>query len=642
MAGGYLDDVAGFDAELFGIAKRDAAAMDPQHRLLLEAAWAAVQDAAFDPRLLAGARADVYVGLSSVDYSLLAHENSAHAGPYTALGGSKSLGANRISHALGLKGASLSVDSACSSALVCVHLAARSLSNGDCDLALAGGANAILTPVVNASFSRAKMLSKNGRCRSFQIAADGYLRSEGVGILVLKRLEDARRDKDPIRAIIVGSAVNQDGRTPGITVPSSEAQIDVISRAWAAGGITADDIDVIEAHGTGTPVGDLKELGALANLFAHRSTKRPPCLISSLKANIGHTEAAAGILSLIKVVRQLETGEVPPHAADGELIPTPAEAAGRLFFPNVRTRIPTYSDGPKHAGVSAFGFGGTNCHVVLRSNSEAERSAPAPLPVLFTLSAASQDALYVMAQDWADNLERHASKNPWWLADASRTSNAAFAGEHCRFWIVAQSWTEATRLLKRKDLPNLETADEPCRFLAGLGREWKAGAEIAFELAAVPGSRRIGEMPPYPFAHVPFWLPHLPCPKNVSVGDHIVEERYKQVTVDVSLASIQYVREHQIDHSVVAPGATLIDLVLSEACSRFGKDNYVIEDVVFHSPLILQESELVQVAVELRLICDNATSSEIAFEFWQPSSGRNRSEELIAAGRLTRAVEVLT
>lgn len=631
MNGGYLDDVASFDAELFGISTREACAMDPQHRLLLEAAWSALQDGGIDPRSLAGSPTGIYMGLSSYDYGLIGHEAGFQGGPYLAIGNAKSLAANRISYCFGLAGPSFGLDAACSSALVCVHLAARAVATGECDLALAGGANLILAPDINVSFSRARMLSSSGRCRSFQKTADGYVRSEGVGVVVLKRLSDALRDGDPVRAVIAGSAVNQDGRTLGITVPSETAQVDLIRTAWRRAGITVDDIDAIEAHATGTPVGDAAELHVLSTLLERRSPERPPCLVASLKANLGHTEAAAGILSLVKMVRLLETREVPPHVADGDLLDLPAAIDGRLAFPSGRTRL--VADGRATcAGVSAFGFGGTNCHVVLKSAPPADRPATAPGPVLLTLSAGDRAALQQLVDRWALLL---AEMSPQELADAAHTSNAAYAGEPVRLWVVAGTPADAAAALRARAAGDGAGTRDTARLrdLSAAGERWEVGEALPLEAVVAAGSRRRNGMPTYPFRHQAHWFTHVAGPQAPAAAG---EARGDCDTVEISFRDMTYLRDHRIDGEILVPAGVLVDLALSWAASRLGRSDWVVEDAVFHHPTILDEALSARVQLSFQPAGEAAgrPADRVEFEFRRDADGAEQSQRL-ATGILT-------
>src|SRR5262245_33834312 len=308
--GGFLDEVDRFDASFFGIAPREAVMMDPQQRLLLEVTWEALEHAGQAPGGLEGSPVGVFVGVSTGDY-IRVIPDPQQAGPYLVTGNSFSVAAGRVSYLLGLQGPSIAVDTACSSSLVTVHLACQSLRNDECRMALAGGVNVILAPEVMINFSQARMMAADGRCKTFDAAADGYVRGEGCGVVVLKRLSDAVAAGDRIIAIIRGSAVNQDGRSNGLTAPNGPAQEAVIRRALAEAGVKPDELGYLETHGTGTPLGDPIEVHALGRVLGKE--RREPLAIGSVKTNFGHLEAAAGIAGLIKVALSLEREELPPH-----------------------------------------------------------------------------------------------------------------------------------------------------------------------------------------------------------------------------------------------------------------------------------------------------------------------------------------
>ncbi|MDP7340250.1 MAG: polyketide synthase, partial [Vicinamibacterales bacterium] len=310
--GGFLDGVETFDAAFFGITPREARSLDPQQRLLLETAWAALESAGIPPDSLRDSAGGVFVGIGGVDYfRRLAARPPDEIDAYMASGNAHSTASGRLSFQLGLRGPSLSVDTACSSSLVAVHLACQSLRRGECDLALAAGANVMLCPEVHVNHSRARMLAPDGRCKAFDSAADGFVRSEGCGVVVLKRMSDALRDRDPVLAVIRGSAVNQDGRTAALTVPNGPAQTEVMRAALREAQIEAAGVSYVESHGTGTALGDPIEAGALAEVFG--GGRESPLLVGSVKTNVGHTEAAAGVAGLIKVVLALQAEEIPPH-----------------------------------------------------------------------------------------------------------------------------------------------------------------------------------------------------------------------------------------------------------------------------------------------------------------------------------------
>ena len=307
--GGFLEQVDGFDAHFFGISPREAVSIDPQQRLLLEVSWEALEHANLSPAKLAGSQTGVFIGISSVDYFALQHSTEPSA--YFGTGNASSIAANRLSYLLDLRGPSLAVDTACSSSLVALHHACLSLRQGESELALAGGVNLILSPEGTITFSQARMMAQDGRCKTFDAAADGYVRSEGCGVVVLKRLSDARRDGDQVLALIRGSAVNQDGLSNGLTAPNGPQQTAVIRQAVHNAGLSPAEISYVEAHGTGTALGDPIEVEALGQVFSQN--RRKPLIIGSVKTNIGHLEAASGIAGMIKVVLSLQHEQIPPH-----------------------------------------------------------------------------------------------------------------------------------------------------------------------------------------------------------------------------------------------------------------------------------------------------------------------------------------
>ncbi|WP_418957515.1 amino acid adenylation domain-containing protein [Streptomyces tritici] len=366
--GGYIDGVDEFDPEFFGISPREAHAMDPQQRKLLEVAWEALEDGGQKPAELAGRDVGVFVGAFTLDYKILQFSDLRFdtLGAHTATGTMMTMVSNRISHCFDFRGPSLSVDSACSSSLVAVHLACESLRSGESSLALAGGTLLHLAPQYTIAETKGGFLSPRGRSRTFDADADGYVRAEGVGIVVLKRLSDALRDGDPVHAVITATGVNQDGRTNGITVPSADAQVALIEQVCARAGIAPGDLQYVEAHGTSTPVGDPVEAGALARALATGRRPGDVCYVGSVKTNIGHTESAAGIAGLVKTALSLEHGLIPPHINLERVNPAIDLDAAPFRIPDRPTPWPEH-EGPARAGVNAFGFGGTNAHVLLEA-----------------------------------------------------------------------------------------------------------------------------------------------------------------------------------------------------------------------------------------------------------------------------------
>jgi acyl transferase domain-containing protein/acyl-CoA synthetase (AMP-forming)/AMP-acid ligase II len=405
LQGGFLEDIEQFDAGFFSLSPKEAERLDPQQRLLLELSWAAVEDAGFNPLELAGSPTGAFIGVSTGDYG---HLEGATLDEYTGTGTGFSLAANRLSYFHDWTGPSLAIDTACSSSLSAIHQACGALRAGECSLAVAGGVNLLLSPDWSVSFAKAGMLASDGRCKTFDASANGYVRGEGGGLIVLERLQDAQKANRRILAVIRGSAVNQDGRSNGLTAPNVGAQRAVIRKALAAAHLEPNSISYVETHGTGTSLGDPIELQALREVLFSERPLSAPCSLGSVKANVGHLEAAAGIASLLKVVLALRNRELPPQIHFHNLNPKIATLSG---FPKLLQEVqPWLSDGaPLRAGVSAFGFGGTNVHLIVE---EAPNRATASEdhedgPLLLAFSAHSRAALHESAVRYRQVLEEH-------------------------------------------------------------------------------------------------------------------------------------------------------------------------------------------------------------------------------------------
>ncbi len=362
--GGYVSDIKGFDSEFFALSKTEADNIDPQQRMTLELTWEALEHARIPASSLRGESVGVFVGTSVMDYSYLAMSDPTIAHPYAITGTASSIVANRVSYFFDFHGPSVAVDTACSSSLVATHQAVQALRSGECDVAMAGGVNALITPAVTLGFDEiGQVLSPDGRIKSFSSDADGYTRSEGGAMLVLKRVDDARRDGDQILAVIAGSAVNHDGRSNGLIAPNPDAQADVLRRAYKDAGINPRTIDYVEAHGTGTVLGDPIEAQALGRVIGRGRPADKPLLLGAIKTNVGHMESAAGAASLSKMVLSLQHGKLPPSINYAGPNPYIDFDASHLKVQTTVSDWPRYS-GYAIAGVSSFGFGGANAHVV--------------------------------------------------------------------------------------------------------------------------------------------------------------------------------------------------------------------------------------------------------------------------------------
>ena len=429
--GGFVKNVADFDPEFFGISPREAASMDPQQRLLLEVTWEALENSNIDPRELYGTSAGVFIGVIAYDYGqrLLAINGLHKIDAYSGTGSSLGVAAGRLSYILGLTGPSLSLDTACSSSLVTIHLACESLRRRECELAITGGVNLMLEPGLSINFSKAHMLSADGQCKTFDASADGYVRGEGCGVVVLKRLSEALKDQDPILALIRGSAVNQDGASGGLTVPSGPSQSAVIKQALKNAGLNPGDVSYVEAHGTGTSLGDPIELGSMSEVFSEHRALNDPLWIGSIKTNIGHLEAAAGIAGIMKLVLALEHEQLPPHLNCETPTPRFPWKDKPLRVVQIAQPWPRSSK-PRITGVSSFGFSGTNAHILLeeaplsvRQMSVDTTAMPASTQIL-NLSARSEQALRALANTYSALLLNNSNINLYQLCANAAASRA--------------------------------------------------------------------------------------------------------------------------------------------------------------------------------------------------------------------------
>lgn len=514
--GGFVDGCEQFDPAFFEIAPREAKSVDPQHRMLLEVSWEAMENAGLVPSALAGSNTGVFVGITGNDYyRLITQSAPQRIDAYLGTGNAHSAASGRLSYFFGFKGPCISMDTACSSALVAVHAACQSLRTGESEMALAGGVNHLLLPEMSVNFSKAHMLAPDGRCKAFDSRADGYVRSEGCGIVVLKRLSQAQADGDPILAVIRGSAINQDGQSGGLTVPNGPSQSEVIRRALSQAGVAADEVSFVEAHGTGTSLGDPIEVNALNAVFGERD-KEEPLWIGSVKSNVGHLESAAGVASLIKTVLCLQHRELVPSLhcerpnSHIEWDAMPIKVTTRRMEWNASRRI---------AGVSSFSFSGTNAHVVIEE---------APIPQALgaperahreyglALSAQSETALQELAARYAvliaDQPERLADICATTAIFRERFAHRLFVRETSAAGMrgalesfaagdeLASVMTGKARSVST-ELPNSGTAD-----LATLGRSFVHGAPVDWAGHYGRAFDRFADLPNYPFQRQRHWF----------------------------------------------------------------------------------------------------------------------------------------
>ncbi|MGY4654518.1 mycolipanoate synthase [Mycobacterium sp. URHB0021] len=487
--GAFLDDVGGFDSDFFGMTEREATAIDPQHRLLLEASWDALEHAGLDPASLSQTQTGVFVGLTHGDYELLSADTGAAEGPYGFTGTSNSFASGRVSYALGLHGPAVTVDTACSSGLMAIHQACRSLHDGESELAIAGGVAVTLEPRKSVSGSLQGMLSPTGHCYAFDVRADGFVSGEGCVVLLMKRLPDAERDGDRILAVVRGTAANQDGRTVNIATPSEPAQVAVYQAALAAAAVDPATVGLVEAHGTGTPVGDPIEYASLATVYGTAG----PTALASVKTNFGHLQSTSGPLGMIKAILALEHGVVPQNLHFTALPDELAAIDTQLFVPQETTPWPTNGHHPRRAAVSSYGLSGTNVHAILEQAPVQDHSTTVDTetpstqePLLFPVSATSAEQLRVTAARLADWVDARGDQKGEGFWDLGYTLARRRAHRPVRTAVAAaglQGLSAALREVADSEIPYEPAVGQgdrgPVWVFSGQGSQWaRMGAEL--------------------------------------------------------------------------------------------------------------------------------------------------------------------
>lgn len=623
--GAFVEGIDMFDPHFFGISPREAASMDPQHRLLLEVSWEALENAAIAPDSLRNTRTGIFVGIGQNDYARLgsASGDPAWIDAYWGTGNLFCFAPGRLAHILGLQGPNMAVDTACSSSLAAVHLACASLRAGESDLALAGGSHLMISPEVSLFLSMTRAVSPDGRSRTFDAGADGFGRGEGCGVVALKRLSDALADRNAVLAVIRGSAINHDGPGSGLTVPSEKAQAQVIDLALKNAKVEPWELSHVEAHGTGTVLGDPIEINALAEALCRNRSANDPLIIGSVKANIGHLEAAAGVAGLIKAALSVKHGVIPPQLhfkTPNPLIPwdrlpltVPTEA---LPWPGGKRRL---------AGVSSFGMSGVNVHMIVEEPPADAPEGPSVVPPLhaLTLSAKTKDALEQLAGRYAERLSAHPDMNP---ADICYTANTGRALFDHRLFIIGSTTRELTDKLR-----GLAAKPEPGEVLIGQC-ENRAGNSLKFEppaeaddwrealtklgAAHVRGAsvdwahfyrdrgRRPVALPTYPFERQRCWVD--PAQDRTSKLDRLQESGAiagipilpgrrialpfsREIRFETSFSpdAPAYMNDHRIFGKIVVSAASHISMVLSGVKAALGQNACDLEDIVFSRAMIL-------------------------------------------------------
>ncbi|MBF0100073.1 MAG: SDR family NAD(P)-dependent oxidoreductase [Desulfobacterales bacterium] len=614
--GGFLKNVDTFDARFFGISRREAESLDPQQRVLLEVTWEALEHANQSQQHVFGKSVGLYIGISTFDYASrrMSLQAPDRIDAYYVSGTVLSAAAGRLSYILGLTGPSMSVDTACSSSLVSVHLACQSLRNRECNMAIAGGVGLILAPEPSINFCKAKMLSPDGRCKTFDASADGYSRGEGCGVIILKRLSDAIADKDIIHAIVRGSAVNQDGPSGGLTVPNGPSQEQVIRQALTCGGIESNWISYIEAHGTGTSLGDPIEVNSLGNVFC-QEPRKSPLWIGSVKTNFGHLEAAAGIAGIIKVILSLQHKQIPPHLHFKTPNPHIAWDQFTIKIPTALTDW-TSIDNRRIAGVSSFGFAGTNAHVVLEEFSaflNSEHKQKTEHPHVLLISAKTPEALQTLAQRYVHYFSNYPN---------SSLDDVCFTACNCRSFFSHRLavMAHSKQLLCQKLSAFINNTAIDGIFTSQFDEDGHSDISVMFPLFPqdakniwqqyrdTTSSYQKTILPPYPFQRERYWIdttvtysssPHTKLP-----GQKMYIPFSKEIHFETQfgLGTPSYIKDHRLFGTLVVAGASHIAMLLNAANEIFNSDACMLTDLLFQQPLILKDNEIKTLHIALKPI----------------------------------------
>ena len=568
--GGFLDWVDLFDPLFFGISPREAAMMDPQHRLFLETVWHAIEDAGYAPSQLAGTRTGLFAGVATSDYADLMRSSARGVESQMSTGIAHSILANRISYLLDLRGLSQPIDTACSSSLVAIHHAVEAIRRGDCELAIAGGVNVILSPVLAMGFGKAGFMSPSGRCKAFGAGADGYVRGEGAGAILLKPLARAISDGDSIHAVIRAAVVNHGGRSASLTAPNSQAQTQLLKEAWRLGGVDAASIGYIEAHGTGTALGDpIEVLGiadALQGTDGAATARTFPCWLGSVKSNFGHLEAAAGIAGIIKSILALKHEIIPPTLHAEALNPHLPLSGTSIQIARGAVPWPHAAGTPRRGGVSSFGFGGTNAHVLLEeAPSRSSKPVCGTGPTLAILSARTSERLRTCARELADYLEYTPALS---LEDVCFTLCKGRESMESRWAAEVQSIEDLKARLRKVAEYGAEQEAPPASAQA-----WANGKG---KLPVTTSGRRVS-LPGYPFARESHWF----------LSAHAAQRTGRMVL----RSDEPRIAHHRVGGQLVCAGAVLVDEAIRQVAPEAGicmsKWSWLRPVVVGKDPVIL-------------------------------------------------------
>lgn len=607
--GGYFKNISDFDAYFFGISPREAIRMDPQQRLLLEVAYESIEDAGIPIEKLAGSKTGVFTSLYTSHYGHLQILEDEKDALYFPTGNALSIAANRLSYLLDLHGPSLVIDTACSSSLVGLHLACLNLQAKLCDQALVCGVNINLLPSIHALLFKAKMLSPNGQCKTFDASADGYVQGEGAASIVLKPLSKALENKDRIYAVICGSGINQDGKTNGLTAPNGLQQEVLLRSVYSQYQINPDEVSYVETHGTGTYLGDPIELEALGKVIGETRGPDKPCWVGSVKTNIGHLEPAAGLASIIKVVLSMQNKQIAPHLNVTQPNPLIDFNRYHLQIPKQLQEWPCYGN-HRIAGISGFGFGGTNAHVILR-DIDSNESHTSPIPSIpkqemFILSAKDDNALKQLIKDWITFLENNKSISINQICFNLRKRKSHYAHQ---FRVIISNFEELIKLLKEE--VNKSSHQE------NLSINWdEHQSEVSYQHC---------DMPLYPWQHKRYW-PDLSqtLSNNIVKMDYPLQGKYlsspllsKQFEFQFDTKTIPEIKD---TFNILHAGYYLEMLAFSVNQLSLRQNDFTITDLEFNSPLIVPDDK----RVNAQLVLENTGSNNYSFKFYS-LSGESRN-----------------
>jgi acyl transferase domain-containing protein/NADPH:quinone reductase-like Zn-dependent oxidoreductase/acyl carrier protein len=640
--GGFMNGVDQFDPLFFGISPKEAEMMDPQQRILMETVWKTIEDAGYKPSDLSGTKTGLFVGVATSDYAELIKDH-AQTEAQQATGLSRAILVNRISFLLNIHGPSEPVDTACSSALVAIHRAVEAIKHGDCEMAIAGGVNVIASPALYIAFSKSGMLCEDGRCKTFDKRANGYVRGEGVGAIMLKPLSRARAEGDHIYAVIKGNAVNHGGRSNSLTAPNPNAQADLLIEAWEKSGLDPSTVTYIEAHGTGTSLGDPVEVNGLKKAFRELYKKRgipapaePHCGIGSVKTNIGHLETASGIAGVFKVLLGMGNQKIPASINFEELNPYIQLKESPFYV--VKETIPwkclrdqNNHEIPRRAGISSFGFGGANAHIILEEyHNPIGETRPAEVesgPQMLLLSAKNEERLKIQAQNMVNFLKKNQTpdhhQNKLLLADTVYTSQVGREAMEERLALIGSDIEALIEGLNRyirgkvnlenlyvgNIYPKAKSEKDPekemiqslldSRQLAKLAQLWVAGVEIDWKLLYIGRTSKRISLPTYPFARESCWIKktgktntnlvttklHPLVDRNVST---LNEERFATRLIGNEF----YLTDHVLGTQMVLPGAAYIEMARAAGEIAGERDIHKIKNILWARPIIFTKNSL--------------------------------------------------